>query len=87
MKFGDTPLSKAQGAILAHSSRRGGRTFKKGSVLQSGDLKSLIEYCVLLIDDYDLRKKIGKNGKEFIYKNYSNEKMVDGFSTVFQSLL
>ena len=43
MKFGDTPLSKARGAILAHSIRIGARTFKKGVVLKSGDIKYLSE--------------------------------------------
>ena len=38
MKFGDTPLQLAEGAILAHSQRIGGRTFKKGVVLSSDDI-------------------------------------------------
>ena len=46
MKFGDTPLSKAQGAILAHSIRIGARTFKKGISLKSGDIKYLVEHGV-----------------------------------------
>ena len=39
MKFGDTPLSKARGAILAHSIRIGARTFKKGVVLKSSRVR------------------------------------------------
>ena len=46
MKFGDTPLSKARGAILAHSIRIGARTLKKGIVLKSGDIKYLDEHGV-----------------------------------------
>ena len=46
MKFGDTPLSKARGAILAHSIRIEGKTLKKGIVLRSGDIKYLEEHRV-----------------------------------------
>ena len=45
MKFGDTPLSKAQGAILAHSIRIG-EDLQKGIILKSGDIKYLGEHGV-----------------------------------------
>ncbi len=41
MKFGDTPLGDAQGAILAHGLRAGTRVFKKGRVLSEADLAAL----------------------------------------------
>ncbi len=41
MKFGDTPLAEAAGAILAHSLKLGDRTFKKGRVLSPADLEVL----------------------------------------------
>ncbi len=41
MKFGDTPLGEAQGAILAHSLKAGSRVFKKGRVLSEADLAAL----------------------------------------------
>jgi len=43
MKFGDTPLGEALGAILAHSLRAGARVFKKGRVLSAADLAALKE--------------------------------------------
>ena len=41
MKFGDTPLAEAAGAILAHSLKYGDRTLKKGRVLTDADVAAL----------------------------------------------
>jgi molybdenum cofactor cytidylyltransferase len=41
MIFGDTPLSEAEGAILAHSIARGAVRFKKGRRLSTEDLAAL----------------------------------------------
>jgi molybdenum cofactor cytidylyltransferase len=41
MKFGDTPLGEALGAILAHSLKLGSRVLKKGSILTEADLAAL----------------------------------------------
>jgi len=41
MKFGDTPVGDAAGAILAHSVRTGGVSFKKGRVLTGTDVDGL----------------------------------------------
>tara|TARA_B100000424_G_scaffold225510_1_gene185688 strand:- start:697 stop:1773 length:1077 start_codon:yes stop_codon:yes gene_type:complete len=60
---------------------------ENGFLVESGDLGSLIKYCELLIGDFDLREKMGKNSRDFINKNYSYEKMVSEFSTIIQSLL
>jgi molybdenum cofactor cytidylyltransferase len=41
MLFGETPLDKAEGAILAHSVRLTNATFKKGRVLSAADIDAL----------------------------------------------
>ena len=41
MKFGDTPLDEAAGAILAHSLRFGNGSFRKGRVLTADDISTL----------------------------------------------
>jgi len=41
VKFGETPLADAAGAILAHSRKVGGRTLKKGRVLTAEDVAAL----------------------------------------------
>lgn len=41
MRFGPTPLTEAEGAILAHSLRAGGRLLKKGTSLGAADLAAL----------------------------------------------
>ncbi len=41
MKFGETPLAEAQGAILAHSVKLGTRALKKGKPLTAEDIAAL----------------------------------------------
>ncbi len=41
MRFGDTPLDQAAGAVLAHHLKLGGRVFKKGRVLTADDVAAL----------------------------------------------
>ncbi|TAJ24492.1 MAG: hypothetical protein EPO67_23395, partial [Reyranella sp.] len=41
MKFGDTPIDEATGAILAHSWRASGVNFSKGRVLSGEDVEKL----------------------------------------------
>ncbi len=41
MKFGETPLADAVGAILAHSLKAGDRTLKKGRVITAADVEAL----------------------------------------------
>ena len=41
MKFGETPLAEAQGAILAHSVKLGARALKKGKPLTAEDIAAL----------------------------------------------
>src|SRR5690625_6079842 len=41
MKFYDTPLDEAEGAILAHSLRVGSLNFKKGRRLDAADIEAL----------------------------------------------
>ena len=43
MTFGEIAVSAAQGAILAHSVRRGGVSFKKGRKLSAGDVSALTQ--------------------------------------------
>jgi molybdenum cofactor cytidylyltransferase len=41
MKFGPTPVAESAGGILAHSTRAGARTLKKGRVLTASDIAEL----------------------------------------------
>jgi molybdenum cofactor cytidylyltransferase len=43
MKFGETPLAEAQGAILAHSVKIGSRALKKGRAITAEDVAALKE--------------------------------------------
>jgi len=41
MRFGDTPIDEANGAILAHSWRANGVNFAKGRILSADDVAKL----------------------------------------------
>jgi molybdenum cofactor cytidylyltransferase len=41
LKFGDTPLEEAEGAILAHTLRRGKLVLKKGRLITAADISAL----------------------------------------------
>jgi len=43
MRFGETPVSEAAGAILAHSLKRDGIVFKKGRILSQDDVQQLLK--------------------------------------------
>ena len=43
MQFGPVPLKKAEGAILAHSTRLQGRMLKKGHLLTKDDISLFFE--------------------------------------------
>ncbi|HEY4124508.1 MAG TPA: molybdopterin-binding/glycosyltransferase family 2 protein [Rhizomicrobium sp.] len=43
MQFGSIPIAEAEGAVLAHSRRVGGRLFRKGRMLTADDIAALKE--------------------------------------------
>ena len=59
---------------------------KTGFFVPSGDIVGLEKYCKILTNNPDLRSQMGQNGKDFIKKNYSSQKMVMEFEVVFESL-
>ena len=58
-----------------------------GFLVPSNDFYELTKYCQMLIEDNDLRSKMGQKGRSFISKNYSSEIMVRQFEEVFKSIL
>lgn len=59
MKFGPLPVSRAAGAVLAHSTMAGDKRLKKGRVLSSGDVDLLRaagieEVIAVTLDDGDI---------------------------------
>jgi molybdenum cofactor cytidylyltransferase len=49
MEFGEIPVARALGAVLAHSVRHTNGVFKKGRVLSAADVEALAAYGVLKI--------------------------------------
>jgi len=46
VRFGRVNVAEAVGAVLAHSMRVGGRTFRKGRVLSAADVEALVGLLV-----------------------------------------
>src|SRR4029079_8469080 len=66
MLFGTFPLRDAEGAILVHSVRAGGRMFKKGRVLSRTDLDALqaanvVEVTAIRLQPGDVPEDIAAN--------------------------
>lgn len=56
---------------------------KTGFLVNASNEKELAEKMNLLLDDFMLRSKMGKNGKKRILKNFSIEYMVDQYLAVY----
>ncbi len=58
-----------------------------GYLVKAFDSRTLADRIVHLLDDPDLRKKLGENGRRHVDPNFRAEKMVADISEVYQMLL
>ena len=58
-----------------------------GYLVPIGDINSLIKFCNLLINNFEVRNNIGLNAKNFIREKFSEKHMVSDFSGVFKSIV
>jgi len=56
-------------------------------IIPPGNSQKITEAMKLLIDDNQLREKLGENGKEVVAKKYSWEKISKEFETIYKDLL
>ncbi|HOK56372.1 MAG TPA: glycosyltransferase [bacterium] len=54
-----------------------------GYIVKSGDYKKMAENIIKLIEDKNLREKMGQRAREKIKKNYSFEEMVKAYSSIY----
>ncbi len=58
-----------------------------GLLINSGDNNDLIEKLSILIEDKELRIKIGENGKETIKKGFNFSQMIDNIEKLFLTMI
>jgi len=58
-----------------------------GRLIEPKNIEQLTKACAELIEDEDLRKKLGENGRESVKEKFAPETMVDTIETVYKKLL
>jgi glycosyltransferase involved in cell wall biosynthesis len=58
-----------------------------GRLIEPKNVEQLTKACAELIEDEDLRDKLGKQGREFVKEKFAPEKMVDTIEAVYRKLL
>ena len=58
-----------------------------GRLIEPKNVEQLTKACAELIEDEDLRDKLGKQGKEFVREKFAPETMVDTIEAVYRKLL
>ena len=58
-----------------------------GRLIQPENIEQLINACAELIEDKDLRDKLGRAGREFVKEKFAPETMVDAIEVVYGKLL
>ena len=58
-----------------------------GRLIEPKNVEQLTKACAELIEDQDLRKKLGENGRESVKEKFAPETMVDTIEAVYRKLL
>ena len=58
-----------------------------GRLIEPKDVEQLIDACAELIDDEDLRCKLGERGRESVKEKFAPKRMVDTIEAVYRKLL
>jgi glycosyltransferase involved in cell wall biosynthesis len=60
---------------------------KTGRLIEPKNVEKLTGACAELIEDADLRKRLGENGRESVKRKFAPETMVDTIEEVYQKLV
>jgi len=58
-----------------------------GRLVEPENIEKLTKSCAELIENDELREKLGKNGREFVKEKFAPEKMVDTIEALYRKLL
>lgn len=60
---------------------------KTGFLISANKNEEFTEKLVKLIDDFEMRKEMGKNSREIAEKDYTIDTMVDRYEKIFTEVL
>lgn len=60
---------------------------QSGYLLEPGDLEAMVVRCLELLEDPELRKKMGRVGREFVAGEFDLQQMIAQISSLYESLL
>ena len=60
---------------------------RTGRLIEPKNIGQLVDACAELIEDADLRRQLGENGRELVKEMFSPDRMVDTIETVYRKLL
>jgi len=58
-----------------------------GRLVEPENVEQLVKACAELIEDRDLRNKLGESGRESVKEKFAPEKMIDTIEAVYRKLL
>jgi glycosyltransferase involved in cell wall biosynthesis len=58
-----------------------------GRLIEPKNVEQLTNACAELIEDKDLREKLGRAGREFVKERFASEKMVDSIEALYLKLM
>ncbi len=63
------------------------RDGENGLIVPPGDVDQLVDSLIRLIDDDELRRRLGRNGRDIVEAEFSEKRVVDGTLAVYGDLL
>ena len=60
---------------------------ERGISVKSGDVEGFAAGLTRLVQDDDLRKELGRRGREFVARNYAKERLINDISNLYDQLL
>ena len=58
-----------------------------GLLINPASAEEIYKALVVLLEDEQLRKRLGQNAKIFVRNNYSIDRMVDGYRRVYEEVI
>ena len=90
--FGLTALEGMSSEIAVVASRIGGlqeivKDGETGLLFQPGSYTELASILDRLLDDSDLRARLGRNGRKHVIENYSWDRIIDQYEVLIQDMV
>jgi len=58
-----------------------------GRLFEVGDIEAMVEGCIEILGDSELRREMGKRGRERVLKSYSEDRVIGQYENLYRRLL